>query len=64
MKNNLQQLRWDRNLSQQQLSIKSGVKRSIISNIENGYTANPSVLTVLKLAKALNVKVEDIFSLF
>ncbi|QNM06078.1 helix-turn-helix transcriptional regulator [Qiania dongpingensis] len=63
MKNKLQQLRWDSNLSQQQLAIKSGVKRSIISNIENGHTTNPSIVTALKLAKALNVTIEDIFAL-
>lgn len=61
--NNLKILRWKKNLSQEQLSIKSGVKRSTISSIENGEVNNPGVYTAIKLAKALEVNVEDIFTL-
>lgn len=61
--NNLKILRWKKNLSQEQLSIKSGVKRSTISSIENGEVSNPGVYTAIKLAKALEVNVEDIFTL-
>lgn len=61
MKNNLQKLRWDKQWSQEQLSMYSGVKRNIIGKIENGDIKNPSVLTALLLAKSLGVSVEDIF---
>lgn len=63
MKNSLQQLRWARNWSQLYLSKRSGVSRTLISTIENHTEINPSVGTSLRLAQALGVKVEDIFSL-
>lgn len=63
MRNRLQELRWEKDWSQEQLSRRSGVSRKNISNIENGVTQDPSVYTALKLAKALSVLVEDIFTL-
>ena len=63
MKNNLQEIRWEKNWSQKYLSMRSKVPQSVISEIENG-NETPSVLTALKLAKALSVKVEDIFMLW
>lgn len=63
MKNNLQELRWEKDWSQEQLARKSGVSRSLISAIENHTEMNPSVATALRLAHALNVNVEDIFTL-
>lgn len=63
MKNNLQKIRWNKNWSQLQLSIKSGVPQSVISDIENNIITNPGVYTALRLAKALSVSVEDIFTL-
>lgn len=62
MKNNLQKIRWEKNWSQKYLSMRSQVPQSVISEIENN-NAIPSVLTSLKLAKALSVNVEDIFTL-
>ncbi len=52
MKNKLQELRWEKNWSQNQLVIRSGVSQSIISSIENNQLENPRVATALKLAKA------------
>lgn len=63
MKNNLQKLRWEKNWSQLQLALRSGVPQSAISDIENNTTSNPGVYTALRLAKALSVNVEDIFTL-
>lgn len=63
MKNNLQQLRWEKNWSQQQLSLYSGVRKNLIGKIENGNVETPTVRTALLLAQALKVSVEDIFSL-
>ena len=62
MKNNLQKVRWEKNLSQKTLSQKSNVPQSVISSVENGLTV-PNIITALRLAKALGVSVEDIFSL-
>jgi len=61
-KNNLQELRWERQWSQEQLARISGISRSSIQAIENG-TRIPSVSTALKLSKAFNATVEDIFTL-
>lgn len=42
-------------LTQQQLSAKTGIDQAILSRIETG-KANPSVLTLQKLAKGLGKK--------
>ena len=62
MKNYLQEIRWDKNWSQKYLSMRSQVPQSVISEIENNNEI-PIVLTALKLARALSVRVEDIFML-
>lgn len=62
MKNNLQKIRWEKNLSQNILAQKSGVPQSVISSVENGLTI-PNLITALRLAKALGVAVEDIFKI-
>lgn len=62
MNNNLQEVRWEKNWSQSQLSRISGVPQSVISAIENKNSI-PSVQTALKLARALSINVEDIFPL-
>lgn len=63
MKNKLQELRWEKNWSQNQLSIRSGVPQPVISIIENNMSENPGVFTALRLSRALSVTVEDIFML-
>lgn len=63
MKNRLQELRWEKDWSQEQLSRRSGVSRKTIEHIENGNIKSPSVYTALLLAKSLSVSVEDIFIL-
>jgi len=40
-------------LSQAELSRRSGVKQSVISDIENGHTKSPRVETLMALAAAL-----------
>ena len=62
MKNNLQKIRWEKNLSQKMLAQKSSVPQSVISSVENGLTI-PNLITALRLAKALGVAVEDIFKI-
>lgn len=43
------------------LAEKSGMTKSYLSKVERGLST-PSIATALKLAKALNVKVEEMFS--
>ena len=61
--NNLQILRWERGLTQKQLSKLSGVSRETICKIEDGERLNPSVQTALLLSHALKVTVEELFYL-
>lgn len=63
MLNKLQKLRWDKGWSQEYLARKSGVSRTTISRIENGSTSDPSISITLKIARALQVRAEDIFEL-
>jgi transcriptional regulator with XRE-family HTH domain len=52
-------IRLESGLSQEKLSIATGLSQTYISGIENG-TRNPSIKTLDKLAKALHVKISDI----
>ena len=48
-------------MSQDELAKKSGVSRTIISRLESGTLTTTTTDTLLKIAKALNRKVADIF---
>ena len=43
-----------------QLAKLSGISKSTINNIENGLTS-PTILQLEKLAKALDVRINDLF---
>ena len=60
--NNLEELRKEARLTQQDLSEKAEVSRKSINAIENGIYV-PSTVLALKIAKNLNCKVESIFKL-
>ena len=61
MKNRVKEERELQGLSQVQLSNKSEVSRTIISELENGKTDVITNVTLEKIAKALGKKVTDIF---
>lgn len=61
MENRLQELRWIKGWSQQQLSDRSKVSKSTIGGLENGKIKHPSLETAYRLAKALKVDIMDIF---
>lgn len=48
-------------MSQDELAKKSGVSRTIISGLESGTLTTTTTDTLLKIAKALNRKVAEIF---
>lgn len=48
-------------MSQEQLSVKSGVSRVTISTLESGVRDITTTKTLLKIAMALGVTVEDLF---
>ncbi len=60
--NNLEELRKNAGLTQQELSEAAEVSRKSINAIENGVYV-PSTVLALKIAKTLGCKVEDLFKL-
>lgn len=61
LKNCLKEYRARINVNQTEMGKLVGVSRQTISQIERG-DYSPSVTLALKIAKVLNVSVEDIFS--
>lgn len=62
MKNNIKELRKKLGLRQQDIAIKLGVTRQTIIAIEND-KYNPTLELAMKIAKLLNMTVEEIFYL-
>jgi len=60
--NNLEELRKNSGLTQQELSESAEVSRKSINAIENGIYV-PSTVLALKISKTLGSKVEDLFKL-
>jgi len=60
--NNLEELRKNAGLTQQDLSESAEVSRKSINAIENGIYV-PSTVLALKISKTLRCKVEDLFKL-
>ncbi len=60
MKNNLEELRNQRGLTQQELADQVEVSRQTIISLENG-RYNPSILLAFRLAHLFQMKIEDIF---
>jgi transcriptional regulator with XRE-family HTH domain len=53
-------LRWRAHLSRPRLAAKSGVSIDLVSSLEQGRTANPTLHTLLALARALGVTVGEL----
>lgn len=60
MKNNLEELRKQRGIKQEELAGIVKVSRQTISSLENG-RYNPSIILAFKIAEYFNKKIEDIF---
>lgn len=60
MKNNLEQLRAEKSISQVELADAMEVSRQTISSLENG-RYNPSIVLAFKLAKYFGKTIEEIF---
>lgn len=61
MKNRLKEYREEAKLTQEDLSKKSGVARTIISYLETEKECDVKVSTLTSLATALNKSIKDIF---
>lgn len=62
LRNAIRRLRFDRNMTQEELALKVGVSRQTIMSIERGRT-NPSVLLALKIAATLGAPVHEVFTM-
>jgi len=49
-------------LSQPDLARKSKISQAYIASLESGYRINPSLAMLSRLAKALNLKVNDLLT--
>lgn len=61
MQNKLRQARDEANMSQEELSKKSGISRTTISGIENNEDIVVRTSTIIAIANALNKRAQDIF---
>lgn len=57
---NIKKRRMKQGLSQEDFAQKSGVKYTTLTKIESGVIKKPSVLVMAKIAKALNVSIENL----
>lgn len=62
LKNTIRRLRFDRNMTQEELALRTGVSRQTIMSIERGQT-NPSVLLAYKISAALEADVTEVFAM-
>ena len=60
MKNNLEKIRKDKGLSQEELANILEVSRQTIWSLENG-KYNPSIILAFKIAKFFETSIENIF---
>lgn len=60
MKNNLEQIRKEKGLNQEELGQILGVSRQTIISLEKG-KYNPSITLAFKIAKYFGMSIEDIF---
>ncbi len=57
---NIKKRRTKMGLSQEDFAQKSGVKYTTLTKIESGVIKKPSFVLVAKIAKALNVSIEEL----
>lgn len=60
IKNNIEELRKERNISQEELARMCEVSRQTISSLENSRYA-PSIFLAFKISRIFNKKIEEIF---
>jgi transcriptional regulator with XRE-family HTH domain len=56
----IRKLRGQKGISQMELAVKSGMSQSFLASLEKG-KKSPSVLTILKIADALEISPKDFF---
>ena len=56
----IKELRSKSKMSQDKLSKKANIPFSTLAKIESGYTPNPSMKTLIKIADALEVSIDEL----
>lgn len=59
---NLVNIRKQKGWSQEKLAVESGISYNTIIKIERGGIKNPKIDTVIKLAKALSITIDELIS--
>lgn len=62
MRLRLEELRKSAKMSQKELEAKSGVKQSVISDIENGNVRNPRLDTLLAFSHVFKCPIEEMIT--
>ncbi len=57
---NLKELRKKHHLTQQELAQKAGLTFSLLTKIEQGVTPNPTLKTLIKLADAFKINIDEL----
>ena len=57
---NLKKVRKGREITQKELSKMSGVSYSTLTKLESGFITNPSFQTILRISKALDIRIDDL----
>lgn len=60
MKNRLEELRKNKNVTQEELAAALEVSRQTIGSLENG-RYNPSILLAFRIARFFDMQIEEIF---
>ncbi|MEB3073040.1 helix-turn-helix transcriptional regulator [Parvimonas sp. C2] len=60
MRNNLEQIRKEKGITQEELASVLEVSRQTVGSLENG-RYNPSIILAFKIAKFFELQIEDIF---
>ena len=57
---NIKRIRTKQSLTQDDLAKKANIKYSTLTKVEGGVVTKPSIQTIAKIARALNVPIEDL----
>lgn len=57
----IKEIREQKEITQEELSKRSGISRNYIAELENNKKANPSFKTIYKIATALQVEIRQIY---
>jgi putative transcriptional regulator len=57
---NIKKIRQEKGFSQEKLARMTDISLNTLTKIESGFTAQPSINTVFKIAKALEISLDEL----